>query len=182
MLCCVLTPSIIEEKLSLNVTQRETDCLTEEGRSIMDTPEAKGRSMVQREAIILCLNVEKVSTQLFHGTRRHTSEYLQWHQRSKGKPAQLKETSRVLVDKLLVGVVYLKRVESTAERRLGGATMISLLKLGGKVIQIHPLPLSCSPLMLETTCCRSLGTAWEWASLPDYRSLPVYCSVSLQVV
>ena len=66
MLCCMLTPSIIEEKLSLNITQCEADCLTKEGSSIMDAPESKRCSMVEREAIILCLNKEKMSTKLFH--------------------------------------------------------------------------------------------------------------------
>jgi hypothetical protein len=61
MLCGVLTPSIIEEELCLNVTQSEADRLTEQRRSIMDAPEAERRSVVERETIILCLNKENTS-------------------------------------------------------------------------------------------------------------------------
>ena len=61
MLSGELTPSIIEEELSLDVTQREADCLTEQSCLIMDAPEAKRCSMVEREAIVLCLNKEKLS-------------------------------------------------------------------------------------------------------------------------
>ena len=56
MLRCVLTPSIIEQKLGLDITQCEAYCLTEKRCSIMDAPEAKRRSMVERKAIVLRLN------------------------------------------------------------------------------------------------------------------------------
>ena len=54
-LCCVLTPPIVKEELSLDVTQRKADRLTKEGGTIMDAPEAKGGSVIQREAVIFCL-------------------------------------------------------------------------------------------------------------------------------
>ena len=59
MLCNVLAPSVIEEELCLHITQSEAHCLTQKRSPIVNTPEPKGGSMVERKAIVFSLKGRK---------------------------------------------------------------------------------------------------------------------------